>query len=576
MKPVTNYEVYQVKFDRWALRQRLTGREQDRAVEIGRQMEVDSGLPVLVLEENMDQESGEITLRVIKRFGKAEPDVKGPPEDSDIGSRIFMVVLNAIGIGAIVAVITAVLLAPLKDANAEPGAFNMLLMFVFAATLLGSGLTLFKIYVPMELILWRTKDPGARTRTIEALLQGRSRSEPTVRQARPAFRDMPANPPPLEPPVQAAAPAGTEQTSFQIAALTPEGQTPPLDPALAAAANAEPAALALPPDIAAAREVACSTLFIFTDAALAVLAVSRPQLQAFERFGLNLYLAGAAIKACDLTEQTGITLGSDIRRELLGLTLERAGTNAGTVQSFAERLDSSLVRPRYRALVDAGADAFTAPPGENGQPLHQRLSDLLREWSDPAARGAHMESVIFLLTDIVGSTALTAKLGNSAAQKIVRAHNAIARAAVKDFRGREIKHTGDGMLLTFPDAPTAARAAMDIQQEAFSYAADNPEAPLSLRVGLHSGQAANEEGEYHGEAVLLLDGICAAGEAGQIICSEEIAARAAGGALRFTDMGPKLLKGTEIERKVLKLEWTAKTKAPGPLEYRQIGGQPAP
>ena len=575
MTPVTNYEVYQVKFDRWALRQRLTGREQDRAAEIGRQMEVDSGLPVLVLEESLDQETGEIALRVIKRFGKAEPDVKGPAEDSDIGSRIFMVALNAIGIGAIVAVITAILLSPLKEANAEPGAFNMLLIFVFSASLLGSGLTLFKIYVPMELILWRSKEPAARTRTIEALLSGSSRSEQTARPARPAFRDMPANPPAAvqapAPPVQAATPAGTEQTSFQIAALAPEGQTPP-DPATA---DAAPAAPTLPPDIAAAREVARNTLFIFTDAALAVLALSRPQLQAFERFGLNLYLAGAAIKACDLTEQTGITLGSDIRRELLGLTLERAGTNSVTVQSFAERLDSSLIRPRYRALVDAGGDAFTAAPGENGQPLHERLSDLLREWSDPAARGARAETVIFLLTDIVGSTALTAKLGNSAAQKIVRAHNAIARAAVKDFRGKEVKHTGDGMLLTFGDAASAARAAMAIQQEAFTYAADTPEAPLSLRVGLHIGQAANEEGEYHGEAVLLLDGICAAGEAGQIVCSEELAARAGGGALRFTDLGPKLLKGTEIERKVFKLEWTAKTKAPGPLEYRQIGGKPA-
>jgi adenylate cyclase len=569
MKPITDYEVYQVKFDRWALRQRLTGREQDRAVEIGRQMEVDSGQPVLVLEENLDQESGETTLRVIKRFGKPEPDVKGPPEDTDIGARIFMVGLNAVGIGAIAAVIAAIALAPLKDANPEPGAFNMLLMFIFAATLLGSGLALFKIYVPMELILWRAKDPETRRRTIEALVSGSARSEQAPRPVRPPLRAPPAAEP-FQPAVSAA-PPGTEQTSFQIAALTPEGQTPP--DGAAAPPNGNAAALALPPDIAAAREIARNTLFIFTDAALGVLALSRPQLQAFERFGLNLYLAGAAVKACDLTEQTGITLGSDIRRELLGLTLERAGTNAVTVQSFAERLESSMIRPRYRALVDAGADAFTAPPGENGQPLHERLSDLLREWSDPTARGAKAESVIFLLTDIVGSTALTAKLGNSAAQKIVRAHNAIARAAVKDFRGREIKHTGDGMLLTFGDAPSAARAAMAIQQEAVSYAADNPEAPLSLRVGIHSGQAAAEEGEYHGEAVLLLDGICAAGEAGQIVCSEEIAARASGGALRFSDLGLKLLKGTEIERKVFKLEWTPKTKAPGPLEYRQIGGQ---
>ena len=47
----------------------------------------------------------------------------------------------------------------------------------------------------------------------------------------------------------------------------------------------------------AAREVARNTLFIFTDAALGLLALSRPEMQAFERFGLNLYLGGAAIKA---------------------------------------------------------------------------------------------------------------------------------------------------------------------------------------------------------------------------------------------------------------------------------------
>ena len=567
MKPVTNYEVYQVKFDRWALRQRLTARDQDRATEIGRQMEAESGLAVQVLEENLDYETGETTLRVIKRFGKAEPDIKPPAEDTDIGSRIFMVALNAFGIGAIVAVITAIAPAPMQARNVEPGAYNMLLFFVFSAAMLGSGLMLFKIYVPVDLILWRSKTPETRARAAEALLLGSSRSE-SPRPVRPAFRDRPA-----APPVAAVAAAdtntGPDQTSFLIAPLA-DAQTS----ADAAASDAAPPAPTWPPEIAAAREVARNTLFIFTDAALGILALSRPQMQAFERFGLNLYLGGAALKACDMVDQTGVVLPQEIRRELLALTLERAGTNAGPIQSFVERLEPSLGRPRYKALAEAGAEAFIAPPDENGQPRHEKLSDLLREWADPAARGARSESIVFLLTDIVGSTALTAKLGNSAAQRIVRAHNAVARAAVKDFKGREIKHTGDGMLLTFADAGSATKAAMYIQQEAYAYATENPDAPLALRVGLHAGQAEKDDGDYHGEAVLLLDGICAAGETGQIVCSEEIAARA-GTNLRFFDLGPKLLKGTEIERKVFKLDWTPKMKGPGPLEYRQIGTQPA-
>lgn len=565
MKPITTFEVYQVKFDRWALRLRLTAREQEQAIEAGRQMEQSSGLPVQVIEENEDQETGEVSLKVVKRFGKAEPDIKGPPEDTDVASRIVMVVINAIGIGAIVTVLAMIALQPLKSANSEPGAYTMLLFFIFAATMLASALMLFKVYVPMELILWRGKTPAARARCIETLLHGSARSEQPPRPMRPAFRE------PLPPAPAAPAPASTEpgqlQTSFQISELSQEPAPP--------AADAAPPAPAWPPEVEAAREVARNTLFLFTDAALGLLALSRPEMQAFERFGLNLYLGGAAIKACDMTAASGVSLPQEVRRELLSQTLERAGTNAATVQSFVERLEPSLGRPRYKALADAGAEAFTAPPGEDGKPRHEKLDALLREWSDPAARGAKSEAVIFLLTDIVGSTALTAKLGNSAAQRVVRAHNTVARAAVKDYRGREIKHTGDGMLLTFPDAVTAARAAVAIQQDAHTYAADNPEAPLSLRVGLHIGEAAADEGEYHGEAVLLLDGICAAGEAGQITCSEEIAARTGGSSLRFVDLGQKLLKGTEIERRVLKLEWTPKMKAPGPLEYRQIGAQPA-
>ncbi len=571
MKPITTYEVYQVKFDRWALHQRLAAHDQDKAIEAGRVLEASTGIPVQVLEETENQETGEVSLRVVKRFGKAAPEVKGPPEDTDIASRIVMVVINAIGVGAIVTVLAMIGLQPLKAANAEAGAYNMLLFFIFAASMLASALLLFKVYVPMELILWRGKTPEARARCIDALVHG-GRSEFQPRPMRPGFREAAVAPPlasdaPSATPSRAPGEPAPLQTSFQISEL-------PQEPAQPIAATV-PLVPAWPPEVEAAREVARNTLFIFTDAALGLLALSRPEMQAFERFGLNLYLGGAAIRACDLTAASGVSLPPEVRREILAQTLERAGTNAGTVQSFVERLEPSLGRPRYKALADAGAEAFTAPPGEDGKPRHEKLDALLREWSDPAARGAKSVAVIFLLTDIVGSTALTAKLGNSAAQRVVRAHNTVARAAVKEFRGREIKHTGDGMLLTFPDAVTAARAAIAIQQDAHTYAADNPEAPLSLRVGLHTGQAAAEEGEYHGEAVLLLDGICAAGEAGQITCSEEIAARTGGSNLRFVDLGPKLLKGTEIERRVLRVEWTPKMKAPGPLEYRQIGAQPA-
>jgi class 3 adenylate cyclase len=116
---------------------------------------------------------------------------------------------------------------------------------------------------------------------------------------------------------------------------------------------------------------------------------------------------------------------------------------------------------------------------------------------------------------------------------------------------------------------------MEIQSQADAYVRDNPEAPLALRIGLHCGEANAEDGEYYGEAVLLIDGICAAADTGEITCSEEIVERATGPAFAFTDAGPKPLKGTEIERRVLTLAWKPKPKpVEGRLEYRQIGALP--
>ena len=139
-----------------------------------------------------------------------------------------------------------------------------------------------------------------------------------------------------------------------------------------------------------------------------------------------------------------------------------------------------------------------------------KLPDLIQQWADPTVRGAEIKKVTFLLTDIVGSTALTSKLGNAAAQRVVRAHNAAVRSATKNFRGTEVKHTGDGMLVTFPDAAAASRAGIEIQQEGTAYARDNPDAPLVTRVGIHTGEASFEEGEYYGPALGFLNGVCSA------------------------------------------------------------------
>ncbi|MEQ9449018.1 MAG: adenylate/guanylate cyclase domain-containing protein, partial [Rhodospirillaceae bacterium] len=304
----------------------------------------------------------------------------------------------------------------------------------------------------------------------------------------------------------------------------------------------------------------------FAATALAGVTESKSELQAMERFGVNLYVAGGAgtlAEFCSLDEPAKLALLQD--------AIEHIGTNSAAAKSFCERLDASAMRPRFRKLMDAGAIAMNATLTETTS-RQPPLSELIQEWAQRTGPAAESKNVTFLLTDIVGSTALTSKLGNSGAQRIVRAHNAIAREAAKDYKGQEIKHTGDGMLLTFPDAAAAARAAMDIQQEADAYSKDNPNAPLELRVGLHAGSAGFEDGEYFGEPLLLLNGICDAADTGQIAVSQAIQSKCVGSVFRFADLGSVPVKNAPDPLQLFQLEWTPKSRAPKrELEYRQIG-----
>ena len=86
-------------------------------------------------------------------------------------------------------------------------------------------------------------------------------------------------------------------------------------------------------------------------------------------------------------------------------------------------------------------------------------------WNEPAAATPNHEKefVAVLFTDIVGSTVLTQERGDDAAQLVVHAHNDIVRDALSLHGGREIKHTGDGIMATFSQITSAVDGVIAIQ-----------------------------------------------------------------------------------------------------------------
>lgn len=78
------------------------------------------------------------------------------------------------------------------------------------------------------------------------------------------------------------------------------------------------------------------------------------------------------------------------------------------------------------------------------------------------ARDPGIRTVLF--TDIVESTSLTQTLGDDVAMELLQIHDSVVRDALKALNGREVKHTGDGIMASFVSAAAAVRCAAQIQR----------------------------------------------------------------------------------------------------------------
>jgi class 3 adenylate cyclase len=108
-----------------------------------------------------------------------------------------------------------------------------------------------------------------------------------------------------------------------------------------------------------------------------------------------------------------------------------------------------------------------------------------------------------LFTDLQDSTGMTDRLGDLLAQELLREHNAIVREQLAAHQGFEVKTTGDGFMIAFVSARRAVQCAIAIQQAFAARNARTPGAPLSVTMGLHTGEAIWEAGDYYGKAVIV-------------------------------------------------------------------------
>jgi len=165
---------------------------------------------------------------------------------------------------------------------------------------------------------------------------------------------------------------------------------------------------------------------------------------------------------------------------------------------------------------------------------------------DPALRA-------IMFTDIVDSTAMTARLGDARAVEMVRAHDAMVRRALRDKGGREVKHTGDGIMAAFDDATAAVDAARAIQQafDAFNMASREK---LRVRIGLDAGEPVADHNDLFGMTVQRAARLCQSAEPDSIVVSEIITTLAAP-RFSFVDLGSRIVKGFTQPVEAFAVNW---------------------
>jgi class 3 adenylate cyclase len=148
--------------------------------------------------------------------------------------------------------------------------------------------------------------------------------------------------------------------------------------------------------------------------------------------------------------------------------------------------------------------------------------------------------VTVLFSDIVGSTARAAELGDARWRQLLAEHHARVRRQLARFRGVELNTTGDGFFVRFDGPARGIRCAVAIREALRDLS-------LEVRLGLHTGECEALDGQVAGIAVSIGARVSALATAGEVLVSQTVKDLVAGSGITFADRGVQRLKGVPGE-----------------------------
>ncbi|KUI02931.1 hydrolase [Mycolicibacterium acapulense] len=191
------------------------------------------------------------------------------------------------------------------------------------------------------------------------------------------------------------------------------------------------------------------------------------------------------------------------------------------------------------------ATKYVELPGRNllhvVEPWHESFREIARflTGGHPGFADDRVLATV-LFTDIVDSTRRAAEMGDREWHAVLNAHDAVVRAQLARFRGREVNTTGDGFVAMFDGPQRAIRCAMAIRDAVQALG-------IEVRAGLHTGECEVRGDDISGIAVHIGARVAGLAEPNEVRVSSTLRDLVIGSGLRFEERGVYQLKGVPGE-----------------------------
>jgi class 3 adenylate cyclase len=224
---------------------------------------------------------------------------------------------------------------------------------------------------------------------------------------------------------------------------------------------------------------------------------------------------------------------SDVR-DVLGtirvpaLVLSRA---AGAMEEEARAFAALIPGARRKTMPGTQPTVMQEQPEAYADAIESFARELREE-------EAQLDSVLatVLFTDIVGSTAHQAELGDRRWTELVEEHHAVVRGCLARYRGRELDTAGDGFFAAFDGPARGIRCAQAIVEGVRPLG-------IEVRAGLHTGECRTVDQKIGGLAVSIGARVSALAAPSEVLVSQTVRDLVAGSGLELADRGEHDLKG---------------------------------